>query len=82
MKLKAAKHLLLFFAGLTVVFLLLCSQTKNLVFGYLAIACAFTGAAIWLVFGRCPACGGFLGRLYGKYCPHCGEPIDESSPPE
>ena len=42
---------------------------------YLAIACAFGGMVFWIIFGRCPCCGKYLGARYGKYCPHCGEKL-------
>ncbi len=33
-----------------------------------------------LIFNRCPFCYRFLGRSAGfsvKYCPYCGEPLDD-----
>ncbi len=34
------------------------------------------GAVVWVIFGRCSKCGGFLGRYMSKHCPHCGEKIE------
>ncbi len=36
------------------------------------------GILIWLdYFLRCPNCGAWPDRhRYGKYCPHCGEPLE------
>ena len=76
MKLKTAKFFLLAGCVLMALFLLLCAATEKKVYGYIGAAAAFTSLIFWLVFGRCPVCGGFLGRIAGKYCPHCGEEID------
>lgn len=75
MDLKTAKYLLLAFCVLTCISLLLCSATKEIYLGYLSIGFAMAGAAVWIIFGRCPSCGHFLGRIYGRYCPHCGAEI-------
>ena len=31
--------------------------------------------AQYLIFYRCPSCGGHLGRGFPSYCPHCGEKL-------
>lgn len=76
MKLKTAKYMLFVFCLLMVVSLVVCSVTKIKLIGYLGIAFALLGVIFWVIFGRCPRCGGFLGRSSGKYCPHCGEKVD------
>ncbi len=30
-----------------------------------------------IMFHRCPHCGQYLGRNDGKFCQHCGKPLDE-----
>ena len=55
--------------------LLLRSATKEVWLGYLGIGFAMMGAALWVIFGRCPSCGHFLGRAYVQYCSHCGAKI-------
>lgn len=44
----------------------------------LMIACMvliFAGMVQYMVFYRCPSCGGHLGRGLPNYCPHCGEKL-------
>ena len=76
MKLKTAKNLLLLSCLIMAILLVICSVTKILWLGYLGIAFVFAGAFIWILFGRCPSCGRFLGKVDNKYCPHCGERIE------
>ena len=76
MKLKTAKNLLLLSRLIMAILLVICSVTKILWLGYLGIAFVFAGAFIWILFGRCPSCGRFLGKVDNKYCPHCGERIE------
>ena len=59
MKLKKAKYMLIVFCLLMVVSLLACSVTKIKWIGYLGIAFALLGVLFWVIFGRCPHCGGF-----------------------
>ena len=78
MKLKTAKIVFFIGCGLMILFLLLCSALQKRVYGYIGAAFAFASAVFWLVFGRCPACGQYLGRVgKGQHCPHCGEKIEE-----
>lgn len=44
----------------------------------------FVGAIVMIssliphfLYNRCPHCGEQLGRNEGKYCQHCGKPIDD-----
>lgn len=76
MKLKLVKYMLAVGCGLMVLFILLCSAMGNRALGYIGIGFGIVTVVFWLLFGRCPACGGALGRAAGKYCPHCGEKID------
>ena len=76
MKLKTAKNLLLLSCLIMAILMVICSVTKVLWLGYLGIAVVFAGAFIWILFGRCPSCGRFLGKVDNKYCPHCGERIE------
>ena len=66
MKLRTAKYLLYVFCLLMVVSLLICFVTKVEWIGYLGIAFAFLGVLFWVIFGRCPHCGAFLGRSWGN----------------
>lgn len=75
MSLKPARALLLAFCGLMCISLLLRSATKEVWLGYLGIGFAMMGAALWVIFGRCPSCRHFLGRAYVQYCSHCGAKI-------
>ena len=75
MKLKTAKWFLLAGCVLMALFLLLCAATERKVFGYVGAGFAFASLIFWIIFGRCPACGGFLGRSSGKHCPHCGKEL-------
>ena len=77
MKLKTAKYIFGAACILMVLFIILCSHTKRMVFGYLGIAFAIIGVVFWVIFGRCPNCGRYLGMIRGHYCPRCGEKIDQ-----
>ena len=75
MSLKTAKRLLCAACLVMVALLFLASYTRTPLWGYLGLAAAFAGALLWICFGRCPACGRFLGRADGRFCPHCGAPL-------
>ena len=78
MKLKTAKVVLFAGCGLMLLFLLLCAALEKKVYGYIGAVFAIASAIFWLVFGRCPYCGHYLGRVgEGQHCPHCGEKIEE-----
>ena len=63
---------------LTILFVFLGTATVNKVFTYLGIATAVIGMAVYLIFGRCPHCGKYLGwNSSSKCCPHCGEKIED-----
>lgn len=79
MKLRTAREILLASCLLTIVAILACSLTKTAWMGYLGIAFAVVGTAVWIIFGRCRNCGYFLGRTGDRYCPHCGTKIDWES---
>lgn len=72
---KTARYILFSACAVMVLFFLVAACTKNVLFIFLGGAVAFIGVAFWIVFGRCPSCGEFLGRTYDKHCPHCGEKI-------
>ena len=76
MKLKTVKYVLYAGCALVAACLLLCSGLRSAFWGYLALALLAVTAGFWLLCGRCPHCGHYLGHVYGKYCPHCGEKID------
>ena len=76
MKLKTAKCIMAVFCVLTVLFLILCSITKRMLWGYIGVVFAIIAVIFWLIFGRCPNCGRYLGRIIGRHCPHCGEKLD------
>jgi hypothetical protein len=76
MKLKTAKYILFSACVLMAILFLIGSAAKIHWFIFLGVALAWVGIAFWIVFGRCPNCGKFLGRTYGKHCPHCGEKIE------
>ena len=75
MSLRIAKRILLGACVVMAAALMLSGVTKALWLLYLGIVSAVIGGIIWAVFGRCPDCGGFLGRADSKYCPHCGAKI-------
>ena len=75
MKLKTAKYILLSACALMAVLLLAGSAVQSPLLILLGSVIAFAGAVFWIVFGRCPNCGKFLGRTDGKHCPHCGAEI-------
>ena len=77
MKLKKAETLLEVLGGVMIVLFLLCSCTGKGLYGYLGIIAAFAALIEWVLFGRCPHCGKYLGRSMGKYCPHCGGDLEE-----
>ena len=78
MKLKTAKIIVIVGGVLMVLALLLYVSMEKKVYGYVGAALAFASAIFWLMFGRCPACGRYLGGLgWGKYCPYCGEKLEE-----
>ena len=77
MKLKTAKIVLAVGCGLMALFVLLCSALNDRRLGYIAVGFAVVTVIFWLIFGRCPTCGGYLGSGGGKYCPHCGEKLKE-----
>ena len=76
MDLKIAKYIFLSICVLMVLCFIAGSIFNNDILFYIAIALAFIGYLFWLIFGRCPGCGKFLGRTSGKYCQHCGEELD------
>ena len=47
------------------------------VFLVLAIALLIVFAGVELFMNRCPHCDRFLGRDWGRFCPHCGERVRE-----
>lgn len=77
-KLKLANRILVVAAVLMMVFVFVGSSTANSVFTYLAIASAVIGLGAYLVLGRCPHCGKYLGwNGGGDCCPHCGKALGE-----
>lgn len=76
MKLRTARFILLGFCLLMVILIVIGSTAASRVIGGLGIASAFLGALFWIIFGRCPSCGKYLGRANEKYCPHCGDRIE------
>ena len=76
-RLKLGKTLLLGSCGLTLLLLLLVNYTESTVFAVLAILFPFIGAGAWILLGRCPDCGRFLGRADGRYCPRCGAKLEQ-----
>jgi len=76
MKLKTAKYILLSACALMVILFIVASVAKNGLFIILGGAAAFVGAMFWIIFGKCPSCGKFLGRIDDKHCPHCGKKIE------
>lgn len=63
-------------AGILV--MLLGQGFENILVAVLGLLIIVAGAAIQLIFWRCPSCGRYLGRsTFGdiEYCPHCGAPL-------
>ena len=66
----------LFGAGILV--MLLGRGFENILTAVLGLLIIVAGAAVQLIFWRCPSCGRYLGRsTFGdiEYCPHCGAPL-------
>lgn len=75
MSLKNARRGLWGFCLLMGLLLMVGSWTRQPGWLYGGLAAAVAGAVFWLIFGRCPTCGRFLGRSDGSYCPHCGSKL-------
>ena len=76
MKLKIAKYLVYGTSSFLLVCMILCIITKLGFFGYLGLGLFVAALVLWFIFGKCPACGKFLGRTQGKNCPCCGKEIN------
>lgn len=72
---KTAKYIVLAACAMMLLLYLAASATGIGLFYIAGGAAAFAGVLCWLLFGRCPSCGRFLGRTDGSYCPHCGKKI-------
>ena len=74
MKLKTAERLLVLCCGLMILCFLFCGNDKRA--ALLGLVFALLGLGIWILFGRCPSCGRYLGRISsGQHCPRCGEKL-------
>ena len=76
MKLKTAKIIFCIGGILMILLFVLYFLTPIRAFLIAAIVMAFADLIFWILFGRCPACGKYLGRQSGEYCSHCGERIE------
>jgi hypothetical protein len=47
------------------------------VFGVVRSVAFIAGIGFWIIFGRCPHCGRFVGKAPGEYCTHCGKKFEE-----
>lgn len=73
---KAVKYIPLTGCLLMIAFLVLYSVTKLTTLAYIAFAVGILTIALWVIFGRCPGCGRFLGRATVQRCPYCGKRIE------
>ena len=46
------------------------------VLGAVGMGIIFCSMILRVVFYRCPHCGRYLDRSSGKYCSHCGKPVN------
>lgn len=76
MDLKIVKYIFLSLCALAVLFYIAARHFNIDVLSYIALALLFISGLFFLIFGRCPCCGGSLARNPGKYCQHCGEKLD------
>ena len=75
MDLRKAKKIYFLLLGIFVILMLLVGITSNPVFGYLAIGVMAIYGVLHYFFWRCPNCGEYMGPLWVKCCPQCGEKI-------
>lgn len=76
MPLKTANRIMAFTCILSLGLIFIGSGISKRPLILLGLGGACVGQIFWLIFGRCPGCGSFLGPSHGKHCPHCGEQID------
>ena len=76
MGLRTAKNILALFGLLAVILICLGSFMQSRILCFVGIIVAFIATIFWIVFGRCPHCGKYLGRGNEKYCPGCGGKIE------
>ena len=69
MKLRMAKYILASFCILAVMLIFLGSSMQSRTFCLGGIIVAFIGTVFWILFGRCPHCGKYLGKGNENYCP-------------
>ena len=64
--------------GVGILVMLIGQGVENILVAVLGLLIIVAGAAVQLIFWRCPSCGRYLGRsTFGdiEYCPHCGAPL-------
>jgi hypothetical protein len=76
MKLKTAKYLMIAGDGVAILLLVAGVFIKARVIQYVGLGVAFAVLIFWMIFGHCPACGSFLGRISDRQCPNCNEKLD------
>ena len=77
MKRKVAKRVAWVLLGLFFLLTAVATMTRSDAVFNAAIVALILMAAVELAFDRCPRCRAYVGRSNGKYCPQCGESLEE-----
>lgn len=77
MKQKTARRILLFGFLIALLTGLIGTYSESKLLILVMIILCFSLLIFQLVFNRFPHCGQYLGKYYGKFCQHCGKPLDE-----
>lgn len=76
MKLRTARNIVISACVVVAIFYILGSLAKNSIIVILSGVVAVSAMIFWVIFGRCPYCGKFLGRTNDKHCSHCGKELE------
>ena len=82
MKLKTVKLISCILIAVIIVLVVAAIQTKQRIYGIVAVVLCIGTGIFESAFYKCPNCGQFLGSFGHKCCPHCGKAIKESEKAE